>query len=117
MFLCPPKILLVYHSPPAVPSSPPQNVLLTSQRPHELLLTWNRPPEIDINGVLLSYSLRYHRIGLDDYVFDTINSSSESVVLTGLYSYTTYEVFLGALTVNGTGPFARQTGQTIETGE
>ena len=79
---------------------------------------WNRPPEIDINGVLLSYSLRYHRIGLEeDYVLDTISSSSERMVLSGLYSYTTYEVFLGALTVNGTGPFARQSGQTIETGE
>ena len=28
-----------------------------------------------------------------------------------------YEVFLSASTVNGTGPRARQTGQTVETGK
>ncbi|CAI8000401.1 Down syndrome cell adhesion molecule-like protein 1 homolog [Geodia barretti] len=36
------------------------------------------------------------------------------MVLSRLHSYATYEVFLAASTVNGTGPFARQTGQTIE---
>jgi hypothetical protein len=100
--------------PAAVPSSPPQNLLLSSQQPHQLLLTWDRPPAIDINGLLLFYSLRYHRVGYDDFVFDSVDSSSETVVLSRLHSYATYEVFLAASTVNGTGPFARQTGQTIE---
>ena len=111
---------LFYHNffivPAAVPSSPPQNLLLSSQQPHQLLLTWDRPPAIDINGLLLFYSLRYHRVGYDDFVFDSVDSSSETVVLSRLHSYATYDVFLAASTVNGTGPFARQTGQTIESG-
>ena len=101
---------------PAVPSSPPQNLLLSSQQPHQLLLTWDRPPDIDINGLLLFCSLRYHRVG-SEFMFDTVNSSLESLVLSGLQSYAIYEVFLSASTVNGTGPRARQTGQTVETGK
>ena len=101
---------------PAVPSSPPQNLLLSSQQPHQLMLMWDRPPDIDINGLLLFYSLRYHRVG-SEFIFDTVNSSSESLVLSGLQSYAMYEVFLSASTVNGTGPRARQTGQTVETGK
>ena len=89
---------------------------LSSNEPNQLQLTWDRPPEIETNGLLLFYSLRYHRANFDDYVFDTVNATSESVLLTGLVSHTVYEVFVAASTVNGTGPFARQTALTIETG-
>ena len=75
-----------------------------------------RPPEISINGVLTFYSLRYHRIGVDDFVFETADADLESTSLDQLHNHTLYEVFIAATTINGTGPFASQTAQTSENG-
>ena len=85
--------------------------------PNELTVSWTRPLEININGVLTFYSLRYHRIGLDDFVFVAVDGSQESTSLRGLESYAVYEVFIAASTINGTGPFISHTAQTRETGE
>ena len=92
-------------------------VLLSSELPNQLSLMWDRPPEIDINGLLLYYSLRYHRVGSDSFVLDALNASSDSTVLGGLDSYAVYEVILAASTVNGSGPMTTLTAQTIETGK
>ena len=100
----------------AVPSSTPQSYTLTPTGPTELTLAWTRPPEIDINGVLLFYSLRYHTIDSDDFTLDAVSSDLEDFVLEGLANYTIYEALIGATTVNGTGPFTSQIATTNENG-
>ena len=102
--------------PLAVPSSAPQNVTLSTETVNELTISWDRPPEISINGILTFYSLRYHRLRYDDYTFISVNGSQERTVLRGLESYTVYEVFIAATTVNGTGPFISHTALTAEDG-
>lgn len=99
-----------------MPSSAPQNLTITATVPNELTVTWDRPPEIDINGVLTFYSLRYHIVGSEDYEFYTVNGNLESIALTGLDNYTSYEVFIAALSINGTGPPTHQTATTSENG-
>lgn len=79
-------------------------------------MAWDRPPEIDINGVLTFYSLRYHIVGSEDFEFHTVNGSLESTALRGLDNYTTYEVFIAASSINGTGPFTNQRATTSENG-
>lgn len=79
-------------------------------------MAWDRPPEIDVNGVLTFYSLRYHIVGSEDFEFHTVNGSVERTTLRDLANYTTYEVFIAALSINGTGPFTSQTAKTSENG-
>ena len=89
---------------------------ISANTPTQLSLSWDRPPAIDINGVLTFYSLRYHRVGYNDYNFTVVNGSLESVILKGLDNYTLYEVFIAATTANGTGPFISQAARTSENG-
>lgn len=97
-----------------VPTSPPMSVTVSASVPSQLMVTWGRPSEIDINGVLKFYSLRYHRINFNDFDLTAINASQDSIILTGLYNYTLYEVLIAATTINGTGPFISHTIQTSE---
>ena len=99
-----------------VPTSPPMSVTVSASVPSQLMVTWGRPSEIDINGVLKFYSLRYHRINFNDFDLTAINASQDSIILTGLYNYTLYEVLIAATTINGTGPFISHTIQTSENG-
>ena len=66
--------------------------------------------------MLTFYSLRYHRIGVDDFVFETADADLESTSLDQLHNHTLYEVFIATTTINGTGPFVSQTAQTSENG-
>ena len=84
---------------------------------NELTLNWDRPPEVHINGVLTFYSIRYHIVGTDDFMFTITNGGSQSLTLEQLSNYTEYEVLIAAGTINGTGPFVRKTERTRQNGE
>ena len=87
-----------------VPSSPPQNVMVTSVNPASLMVSWQPPPMIDHNG-LITYMIQYTRVGSSDRMSVNVNSGTTHTI-SGLVAYVNYSVTVVARTVNGTGPFS-----------
>ena len=88
-----------------VPSSPPQNVLVTSINPASLMVSWQPPPLIDHNGPI-TYMIQYTRVGTIDMMSVNVNSGTTQYTISGLVAYVDYTVTVAARTVNGTGPFS-----------
>ena len=99
-----------------VPSSPPQNIMVTSVNPASLMVSWLPPPPIDHNGPI-TYVIQHTRVGSSDMM--TVNASSVTThTLSGLVAYVNYSVAVAARTVNGTGPFSNaEVGRSGEGGE
>ena len=99
-----------------VPSSPPQNVMVTSVNPASLMVSWQPPPMIDHNGPITGHVINYTRDGISDMM--NVNSSITHTI-SGLVAYVNYSVTVAARTVNGTGPFSNPSvaGRSGEDGE
>ena len=87
-----------------VPSSSPQNVMVTSVNPASLMMSWKPPPMIDHNGPI-TYMIQYTRVGSSDMMSVNVNSGTTHTI-SGLVAYVDYSVTVAARTVNGTGPFS-----------
>ena len=87
-----------------VPSSPPQNVMVTSVNPASLMVSWQPPPMIDHNGPI-TYMINYTRVGSSDMMSVNVTSGTTHLI-SGLVAYVDYSVTVAARTVNGTGPFS-----------
>ena len=87
-----------------VPSSPPQNVMVTSVNLASLMVSWQPPPTIDHNGPI-TYVIQYTRIGSTDIMSMNVNNGITHTI-SGLVAYVNYSVTVAARTVNGTGPFS-----------
>ena len=87
-----------------VPSSPPQNVMVTSVNPASLMVSWQPPPMIDHNGPI-TYMIQYTRVGTSDIMSVNVNSGTTHTI-SGLVAYVNYSVIVAAMNVNGTGPFS-----------
>ena len=87
-----------------VPSSPPQNVMVTSVNPASLMVSWQPPPMIDHNGPI-TYMINYTRVESSDVMSVNVNSGTTHTI-SGLVAYVDYSVTVAARTVNGTGPFS-----------
>ena len=88
-----------------VPSSPPQNVLVTNVNSASLMVSWQPPPPIDHNGPI-TYMIQYTRVGSSDMMSVNVNSETTEYTISGLVAYVNYSVIVAARTVNGTGPFS-----------
>ena len=88
-----------------VPSSPPQNIMVTSVYPASLVLLWQPPPMIDHNGAITGHMIQYTRIGSSDMMSVTVNSGT-TYTISGLVAHVDYSVIVAAVNVNGTGPFS-----------
>ena len=88
-----------------VPSSPPQNVMVTSVIPASLNVSWRIPTLIDHNGLITSYVINYTRDGSSDMMSVNVNSETTHTILE-LVAYVDYSVTVAAVNVNGTGPFS-----------
>ena len=86
-----------------VPSSPPQNVMLTSVNPASLMVSWELPSTINYNGPISGHVIRYTRGGTSDMM--NVNSGTTHTI-SGLVAFIDYSVTVAAITVNGTGPFS-----------
>ena len=86
-----------------VPSSPPQNVMVTSVNPASLMVSWQPPPMIDHNGMITSHVIQYTRGGTSNMT--NVNSGTTHTI-SGLVAYVDYSVTVAARTVNGTGTFS-----------
>ena len=99
-----------------VPSSSPQNVMVTSVNPASLMVSWQPPPEIDWNG-LIYYMIQYIRVGSSDTMSENVSSGATHTI-SGLVPYVNYSVTVVAVNGNGTGPFSNpMVGRSGEDGE
>ena len=88
-----------------VPSSPPQNVMVTSVNPASLGLSWQPPPMINHNGPITGHMINYTRVGSSDMISMNVNSGTTHTI-SGLVAFVDYSVTVAVNTVNGTGPFS-----------
>ena len=84
-----------------VPSSPPQNVMVTSVNPASLMVSWQLPSTINYNGPITGHVIRYTRDGTSDIM--NVNSGI-TYTISGLVAYVNYSVTAAVVNVNGTGP-------------
>ena len=98
-----------------VPSSPPQNVMVTSVNPASLRVSWELPSTINYNGPITGHVIRYTGGGTSDMM--NVNSGT-TYTISGLVAFVDYLVIVAARTVNGTGPFSnavvQKSGETSE---
>ena len=88
-----------------VPSSSPQNVMVTSVDSASLMVSWQPPEEIDHNGMITGYMINYTRGGTSDMMSVNVNSGTTETI-SGLVAYVMYSVRVAAVNVNGTGTFS-----------
>ena len=88
-----------------VPSSPPQNVMVTSVNPASLNVSWQPPPMIDHNGPI-TYMIQYTRTDINNMMSVNVNSGTTQTIISGLVAFVDYSVTVAARTVNGTGLFS-----------
>ena len=87
------------------PSSPPQNVMVTSADPASLIVSWQPPPPINHNGPITGYVIQYTMVGSSDTMSVNVTSGSTPTVLE-LRVLTNYSVTVAATNAIGTGPFS-----------
>ena len=91
--------MLCYYS--TVPSSPPQNVTVTSVNPASLRVSWQLPSTINYNGPITGHVIRYTGGGTSG--MRTVSSGTTHTI-SGLVAFVDYSVTVAAVNVNGTGP-------------
>ena len=98
-----------------VPSSPPQNVMVTSVNPASLRVSWQLPSTINYNGPITGHMIRYNGGGTSNMI--NVNSGTIHTI-SGLVAFVDYSVTVAAVNVNGTGPFSisvvRRSGEDSE---
>ena len=101
------------------PASSPENFAVTNTTSNSISLQWNAPPDEDVNGILITYIIRYRiieQLGVDQVSMDTLNinvtGNITNVALVNLANYTVYEISIGAATVIGEGPTTSLTQRT-----
>ena len=101
-----------------VPTSPPQNVMVTSVNPASLNVSWQPPLEINHNGMITGYTIQYTRTDMNNIMSVNVSSGTTHTI-SGLVAYVDYSVIVAARTVNGTGPFSNPSvvGRSGEDGE
>ena len=88
-----------------VPSSAPINITVMSAHPGSLNISWDPPPEIDQNGPITGYVIRYSRDGSNVTMEDTV-INRRTYTITELLPYVNYSVEIAAMNVNGTGNYS-----------
>ena len=86
-----------------VPSSPPQNVMVTSVNPASLRVSWQLPSTINYNGPITGHVIQYTGGGTSDMM--NVNSTTTHTI-SGLVAFIDYSVIVAVRTVNGTGAFS-----------
>ena len=86
-----------------VPSSPPQNVMVTNVNPASLRVSWQLPSTINYNRPITGHVIWYTRGGTSD--MRNVNSGTTHTI-SGLVAFVNYSVTVAAVNINGTGPFS-----------
>ena len=103
-----------------VPSSPPENVMVTTVDPESLMVSWEPPIEIDHNGPLTGYIIQYIGVASNDTTIIHVDvNNGTSYVISGLVENVDYSVMVAAVNIIGPGPFSDPAvvGTSVENGE
>ena len=88
-----------------VPSSPPQNIMITSMDPASLKISW-QPPLGRHNVPITGYVIQYIKDGSQDMIKDIKNINGTTHTISGLVPCTKYSVKISAMNDDRTGPFS-----------
>ena len=89
-----------------VPSSPPQNIMITSTDPASLKVSWQPPIETSHNIPITGYVIQYIKDGTQDIIKHIKNNNGTTHTISGLVACTKYSVKVAAVNDDGTGPFS-----------
>ena len=84
------------------PSGSPRNVKALAMSSTSILVKWNPPNELDRNGVITKYIVKYYSLGIEGLVNTTDNTTQKLV--THLRKYTEYYFTVQAVNEIGAGP-------------
>ena len=96
------------------PTSPPNNLRITTVTPTSISLSWEAPDVSEQNGVLLNYTIAYSV--QSEPVIERTTPDTE-ITLRDLEEFTEYDITVSASTAEGVGPVAEITQRTLEDGE
>ena len=88
-----------------VPSSPPQNIMITSTDPASLKVSW-QPPLERHNVPITGYVIQYNKDGSQDMIKDIENISGTTHTISELVPWTRYSVKVAAMNGDRIGPFS-----------
>ena len=88
------------------PSSPPQDIKVTSADPALLVVSWQPPSQMNSSGPITGYAIQYARVGSDDLMIMNVPKGTSLTIL-GLVACAEYSVTMAAVNANGTGPFSK----------
>ncbi|XP_057292100.1 uncharacterized protein LOC130614680 isoform X2 [Hydractinia symbiolongicarpus] len=115
--------LFVFQTPPGAPEiAPPNATAHERESTTEMLVTWDFMSKENENGYLAGYRLYYRRVqvsGVDlpsgePFVDVILDRFTKRYLMTGLESYTQYEITLYAFSVYGDGPKVVLLGDTCK---
>uniref|UniRef100_A0A673G3Q7 Protein sidekick-1-like n=1 Tax=Sinocyclocheilus rhinocerous TaxID=307959 RepID=A0A673G3Q7_9TELE len=91
------------------PSAPPKNIVASGRTNQSIMVQWQPPPELQLNGVLRGYVLRYRLAGLPgEFQLKNITSAEINYCLIGeLIIWTQYEIQVAAYTGAGLGVYSQ----------
>ena len=87
------------------PSSPPQNVMVTTLDRASLNMTWQPPEALSQNGPIIGYLITYER-SEQPLILMSGTATETEYIISGLIPFVTYLVNVAARSVNGTGSFS-----------
>ena len=91
----------------SVPATPPQNVQATAISSTEIMATWDEIPGLDQNGIIIDYEVQIEPLDFPADIFvDPLNTTSLSILVTGLEEYVNYNISVRAYTSVGPGPYS-----------
>ena len=89
------------------PSAPPANVRAQNTNSTSIFVQWDQVPEVDQNGVILSYTVTYRVLPSGSSQTKNVTAPANQTTLTGLHEYTNYSVTVFASTSKGGGNESR----------
>ena len=83
------------------------------------MVTWDEVPGLDQNGIIIDYEVEIQPLDFPADIFvDQLNTTSLSIVVTGLEEYVNYNISVRAYTSVGPGPYSDPvTERTLEDGK
>lgn len=87
------------------PAIPPPNVTVEVNSSTSVYVVWEEIPEIDRNGIILSYQVRYQSIR-EGSSSESVTTNDVEVDISDLEEYTNYSISVRARTRAGFGGFS-----------
>jgi len=84
------------------PSGPPLNVRAITMSSTSIFVKWSPPNELDRNGVITHYIVKYSSLGTESSINTTDNATQ--ILVKSLTKYTNYSFTVWAVNKIGVGP-------------